>query len=522
MTRLLQTKMWALALVLGSITAFAGLLLVGVSAWFLASVALAGLGPAALLFNFHYPAALVRLFALTRTAGKYGERVTGHEAALEDQARHREALFRRMAGSDETRARGWQLAQADRLEAFLGDVEADDFEPLRFSFPVVIMGISAALLLVATAWVVPAALLIILPLITGVVMISWLTARKAAVSDEVARRERGAVGRDLGHAMAGLVALDVGGARDAELARIVDQARHAEALEAAGQRRLSISAAVAGSFGPVAAGAIVMAAWSLGARGDELLLPVLIAFSWLAFGELIMPLGKQIFSSMQAQAAQMRLAAWKVPDADLGRSGPETLPARILVPLISPAGVRLGGDLRLVLRPGRPTAILGPSGCGKTTALKRLAGWLPWNGSGEHPFGDDATARALTHLSLHDAVVMRGTVRENLFSNDGEDALWQALAVAELDERVRQAGGLDAPIRQETWSLGEARRLELARALLSDKPYVLLDEPGEHLRDDQAARVLARCLDHLRDRRVVFVTHQPVLASLASNKEAIG
>ena len=47
----------------------------------LGAVALAGLGPAALAFNFHVPAAFVRLFALSKTLGKYGERVVGHRAA---------------------------------------------------------------------------------------------------------------------------------------------------------------------------------------------------------------------------------------------------------------------------------------------------------------------------------------------------------------------------------------------------------------------------------------------------------
>jgi len=184
--------------------------------------------------------------------------------------------------------------------------------------------------------------------------------------------------------------------------------------------------------------------------------------------------------------------------------------------------VQLGPDCHLTLKPGEPTAILGPSGSGKTTALKRLGGWLPWVGETAHPLGDEASARALAHLSLHDAVVMRGTVRENLFARADDDAIWAALSVTELDERVKTAGGLDAPIRQDVWSLGEARRLELTRALLSDKPLILLDEPGEHIRDDQARRILLGCLDHLRNRRVVFVTHQTVLANLAHHWGAIG
>lgn len=515
----LKTNMWLLALGLGALTALASVLLVGVSAWFLASVALAGLGPAALIFNFHYPAALVRLLALTRTAGKYGERVVGHEAALDDQACHREGLFRGMAASQRTRSRGWQLAQADQLEAFLSDVEADDFEPLRFSFPLAIMLICAVPLMTATMLVVPLALGLIIPLLCGLGVVNAFAALNASASNDAEREMRDHAGRSLGLAHAGLVSLDASGERDVELTRIINRSRHAEAAAATARRDLAVASTVSSLLGPAAASATFVVAWSTGARAEGLLLPVLIGFSWLAFAELLTPVSKQAFAHLQAKAARQRLGAWTAHQSADQCAETKVIPEKVILPLMSPAGVQLGPDCHLTLKPGEPTAILGPSGSGKTTALKRLGGWLPWAG---HPLGDEASARALAHLSLHDAVVMRGAVRENLFTDADDDAIWDALSVTELDVRVKKAGGLDAPIRQDVWSLGEARRLELTRALLSDKPLILLDEPGEHIRDDQARRILSGCLDHLRNRRVVFVTHQRVLASLAHHWEVIG
>src|SRR5271167_1943618 len=76
---------WLLAVVFAIAAAASGILLTGVSVWFLGAVALAGLGPAAWTFNFHTPAAFVRLFAVGKTACKYGERIAGHRAALFDQ-----------------------------------------------------------------------------------------------------------------------------------------------------------------------------------------------------------------------------------------------------------------------------------------------------------------------------------------------------------------------------------------------------------------------------------------------------
>ena len=88
-----------------------------------------------------------------------------------------------------------------------------------------------------------------------------------------------------------------------------------------------------------------------------------------------------------------------------------------------------------------------------------------------------------------------------------ETQCWQALAAVELDGRIADAGGLDAWISQEMLSLGEAQRLNLARALLSDAPLVLLDEPVEHLDFDQASRILKRVLSQLGDRIVIYSSH---------------
>ncbi|NUS22060.1 MAG: ATP-binding cassette domain-containing protein, partial [Mesorhizobium sp.] len=63
-------------------------------------------------------------------------------------------------------------------------------------------------------------------------------------------------------------------------------------------------------------------------------------------------------------------------------------------------------------------------------------------------------------------------------------------------------------IRQDRFSLGEVQRINLARAWLSTKPLVLLDEPTEHLDDAQGVRVLDRLMAHLSDRIIVISIHR--------------
>jgi ATP-binding cassette subfamily C protein CydC len=163
----------------------------------------------------------------------------------------------------------------------------------------------------------------------------------------------------------------------------------------------------------------------------------------------------------------------------------------------------------LGLQAGRPTVLTGASGIGKTSLLKQIAGWT---GNDALASGDRsisaAERQAMSCFCPHDAAILADTVRANLFAPNASDAeLCAALMAVEMDRRVEGAGGLDAWITQDTLSLGEAQRLNLARAWLTDRPIVLLDEPTEHLDVRQAARIVIRLLDHLADRVVVLSSH---------------
>ena len=182
------------------------------------------------------------------------------------------------------------------------------------------------------------------------------------------------------------------------------------------------------------------------------------------------------------------------------------------VPRQAPDGRRLGEPVNLTFQASHPTALVGPSGTGKTTLLKQIAGWIGADHDGQF-VGDGVVMlggyrRAVSHLCLHDAAILSDTVRENLFAPGASDAeCWLALAAVELDGRVAGAGGLDAWISQDVLSLGEAQRLNLVRALLSDAPLVLLDEPVEHLDFDQASRILKRVLSQLMNRIAIYSSH---------------
>jgi ABC-type transport system involved in cytochrome bd biosynthesis fused ATPase/permease subunit len=507
---------WRIAIILAVAASASGILLTGVSAWFLGAVALAGLGPAALTFNFHTPAALVRLFALSRTLGKYGERVVGHRAALLDQVKRRTRLFLAMALAPATRVAGWQFGNQDRLADYMEDVEDVDYARLRVGMPLGVLLTGAALLAAATTWFAPLALL---PIgLLSVAIAATIPALMPAVGRHwtAVRTSQRAAGRLLGAALASVVPLQAERAFSDVLALAFRYLSDAEAQRLAQRRATAVLDMLASLAGPVAALSVMVAAWHAGNRGGALLAAAFLGFGWLAFGETANSVSRIVLGRVRACAAREGLKDWST--TIVARTSPSPSHAILQsltlkdVPRQAPDGRRLGEAINLTFRARHPTALVGASGAGKTALLKQIAGWIGADNAGQF-IGDGvvmlgAYRSAVSHLCLHDAAILSDTVRENLFATRAsETECWLALAAVELDDRVATAGGLDAWINQDVLSLGEAQRLNLARALLSDAPLVVLDEPVEHLDLAQASRILNRVLSQLADRIVVYSSH---------------
>jgi ATP-binding cassette subfamily C protein CydC len=506
---------WRLALLFAVAAAASGILLTGISVWFLGAVALAGLGPAALVFNFHTPAAFVRLFALSKTAGKYGERVVGHRAALLDQVSRRARLFTAMARAPSARAASWQLGNQDRLSDYMEDVEDVDYARLRVGLPAVVLMAGLAALIGATAVLTPFALGPIAVVSVVVVVTLRRALPRVARLWTVARSSQRAAGRRLGAALGSVVPLQAERAFATILANAFARFNEAEASRLAQRRALAALDMMAGLASPLAALSILLAAWHAGNRGGSLLVPAFLAFGWLALGETAQGVSRIVLGRVRENAARESLNDWTVTGGDVASSPvPVALQTLTLknVPRQTPDGRRLGGALNLTFQAGRPTALVGASGSGKTTLLKQIAGWIGADNNGQF-IGDDvvmlgAYRRAVSHLCLHDAAILSDTIRENLFAPDASETdCWRALAIVELEDRIEAAGGLGAWISQDMLSLGEAQRLNLARALLSESPVVLLDEPVEHLDSGQASRLLKGVLSRLANRIVIYSTH---------------
>ena len=142
----------------------------------------------------------------------------------------------------------------------------------------------------------------------------------------------------------------------------------------------------------------------------------------------------------------------------------------------------------------------GPSGSGKTTLamvllrfLEPSAGTVTLAGTDITELDSDAL-RSVIGLCEQDAHIFDSTLRENLrlarpAATDAE--LHDALRRARLGDWADSLpAGLDTPVGEHGARLsgGQRQRLALARVLLADFPVVILDEPAEHLDEDNGRR----------------------------------
>ncbi len=462
---------------------------------------------------------LVRVLGPVRVVLRYIERLATHDATFRALADLRVWFFRGLARGA---AGGLGFRRAgDALARLVGDVEALDGLYLRILVPLAGAVLLLAVLLVWFGRSDPA-----LAAIVGV-----LFALAGFVLPVLAARATTAAGTRLATAQAGLrvAVLDaISGLREVRafgaegrmLAAV--QARESGLLAAQHEQAAHVALAGAGAF--LCAQAALLAVLVAAGAGPGLVIGVFLALAAFdAVGGL--PRAGALAGHAAAAAARV-LAAAEAPPAVADPERPAPLPAGTAFRF---EGVRFSwapdrppvfDGLTLDVPEGARVAILGPSGAGKST-LAALALKVAAPQSGRVLLGgaDLATLSAAevrgriawlsqaTHL-------FDDTIRNNLLlgrPDASEPALWAALDAAAIGEAVRAL-----PDRLDTWvgeggarfSGGQARRLALARALLSPAPILILDEPAAGL-DAETERAFLATLNGLAPgRSMILIAHR--------------
>ena len=173
-------------------------------------------------------------------------------------------------------------------------------------------------------------------------------------------------------------------------------------------------------------------------------------------------------------------------------------------------------DFSLTTEPGQTVAIVGPTGAGKTTLIKLLqrfydvdAGKLLVDGVDVRDW-NRMELRSEFAMVLQDTWLFNGTIRDNIRYGRPEatDAEVEAAAkAARCDHFIRTlAGGYDFVINEEGTNLSQGQRqlITIARAVLADRPALILDEATSNV-DTRTEELIQHAMDELMRGRTSFV-----------------
>lgn len=173
-------------------------------------------------------------------------------------------------------------------------------------------------------------------------------------------------------------------------------------------------------------------------------------------------------------------------------------------------------DFTCAVEPGQTVAIVGPTGAGKTTLMKLLIRFYDVDAGAIRVDGLDVRElaredlRANFAMVLQDTWLFKGSVRENIrYGNPAAtDAMVEAAARTALaDHFIRTLpGGYDFELNEDASNVsqGQKQLLTIARALLADRPILILDEATSNV-DTRTEERIQRAMDVLMAGRTSFV-----------------
>lgn len=499
--------------------------LMALSGWFISGAAVAGLLEATrIAFNYAIPSAGVRFFAITRTASRYGERVTTHEGTLKLLSVLRRSTYKRIEPLSPAALQ--RMGSGELMTRLTADIDTLDNLYLRVLIPSLVAMVAIGLCGTVIGWfALPIGLFAALALLfSGLIgpFIAWQ--RGHHLSDDWQQRN-GYLRRRLLEQLQALPELLLYGRWHTTSTALLTGQRQRDAIELTLARQWGQSQWLSQVLlGLTVTGVLWLAGiWSTYHELDPTLvalmaLTVLGAFEAIA----MLPQAWQHLGRIQRAARRIDDLAAKVPDIHF--------PARdVAIPhhhsmIIDQLSVTFDNhpvlqQVSLKLPEGSHTALLGPSGGGKTTLLNALVRFIePDTGTltlGDISLSDlsEPTLRRQFSVAPQDVQLFSASLRDNLLlaaPDSDDEQLEEVLSALHLGDWLDSLpAGLDSWPDEGGSSLsgGQLRRFGLARALLANAPIVLLDEPTEGLEVALQQQVMREVITRCQGRTLVVVTH---------------
>ena len=172
-------------------------------------------------------------------------------------------------------------------------------------------------------------------------------------------------------------------------------------------------------------------------------------------------------------------------------------------------------NFSMIAKPGEKVAIVGPTGAGKTTLVNLLMKFYDID-SGDIKI-DDVSTKELTRENMHDLFTMvlqdtwlfDGTIKENIkYNNENitDEQIIEACKIVGLDHFIRTLPkGYDAILSEnESISAGQKQLLTIARGMLQNAPFLILDEATSNV-DTRTEEIVQKAMDKLTEGKTSFI-----------------
>lgn len=510
---------FALGVLLGAAATGAGVALLGLAAWMLATAAahppITALGVAVVA---------TRALGVGRGVARYLERLVTHDAAFRTLAEVRVRVYERLAATEPF----GRFRSGDLISRLVNDTEATlDLLVRGLTPPLISVVTGGATVLFLTVLYVPGGLLLAAGLLLAGLAVPLAAAALSRAPGERQAKARGELSTALVDTLHGAPDLVVYGAMERQVERV--DAADAELTRLA--RRDSTLLGLGAGASALITGLTVWGALFLGVAAveggtlDAVSLAVLVLTTLAAF-EIVAPL----------PAVAARLGSIRAGGARL--FGVLDTPAAVAPPtrtgLDAEGGTVRVRDLRVRYGPEEPwaldgvdleipagwtVAVIGPSGAGKSTLASVLLRFRDPDEGRVEIGGKDITAypsdevRGVVSGVPQDPHVFASTLRENLrLARPGarDEELWEALRRVRLaDEVAAMPRGLDTQVGTHGLGLsgGMVQRLALARAVLAAPRVLVLDEPTAHLDPGTRDAVVEDLLAAAEGFSTLLITH---------------
>ena len=537
-----QLWVWMVAWLLGLLTVWSVLGLSMVSGWFVTMSAVAGLVAAGShVFNYMVPAAVIRTFAIIRTLSRYGDLMVSHHAVFGLLKQLRVRFFESWARLDFVDRNSQGQSSGQKMHRLVKDIDVLNEFVLRFISPWVMAVGSLLLVSSVVLWVLPKAWysLGLLMLCLLIAAIAIHRGKKLAESESQLIETRKAKLLDTLPALTSLLIWHRWDAQTDQL-KTLDEAQ--SALTASAHRLRHVSALLIQICLSLS---LVLLLWAAGLflqhsqitpfAIDTLNQPIMssavilaVFLGMVGLSEFIQNLVTEPLALGRSQVAKQRLNDMLVQST-----------VKVQIPLACEKNLALKLDEVTVKAPNaligasgltahigsdRPCLVVGPSGAGKSTLLQTLAGEHALI-SGSMQLITDGAAVDWQTVDFGNRLGFLGqtvdifdqTLADNLRiakPDASDDELYAVLERVNLSSWLQaQPKGLATALGEYGMAVsgGQARRIALARLLLSPKAVLLLDEPFAGLDALSRQKVWQNLVDAQRSGQIgilMISTHQ--------------